>query len=215
MTGSQAISFALAAAVLTVLPGPDTLLVLRTTVMQGKRAAMLVTTGICTGLFVHASISSLGIAALLTHSPHGFSVLQTCGALYLGFLGLRSLLAAFDRNPPTLELATTSASSGTGVTPRLLLTGFFCNVLNPKAMLFYAALLPQFLLPTDPVFLTSIGLTAIHWLEGMAWLGFLIASLDRIRHRLLNPRTLRILEGSTGILLTGLAARMGLEYLLP
>jgi threonine/homoserine/homoserine lactone efflux protein len=208
MTGIQAISFALAAAILTILPGPDTLLVLRTTIAQGKRAAMLVTAGICTGLFVHASMSALGIAALLAHSPHGFSVLQTSGALYLGFLGLRSLLVAFGRNPPTLELATTSASSGTGVTPRLLLTGFFCNVLNPKAMLFYAALLPQFLRPTDPVFLTSIGLTAIHWLEGMAWLGFLIAGVSSIRERLMHPRTLRIMEGATGLLLCGFAVRI-------
>jgi threonine/homoserine/homoserine lactone efflux protein len=208
LTGSQAISFALAAAVLTVLPGTDTLLVLRTTLAQGKRAALFVTTGICSGLFVHASISSLGIAAILSHSRHGFAALQVCGALYLGFLGLRSLRAAFDRNPPRLEPAASDPNTSTSGDLSLLLTGFLCNVLNPKAMLFYAALLPQFLRPTDPVFLTSIALTSIHWLEGMLWLGTLVVGMSRIRERLMHPRTLRILEGVTGLLLCGFAVRM-------
>jgi threonine/homoserine/homoserine lactone efflux protein len=81
-------------------------------------------------------------------------------------------------------------------------------------MLFYAALLPQFLKPTDPVFLTSLALTAIHWCEGMAWLGFLIAGVSRIRERLLHPRTLRWMETATGVLLCGFALRMALARLL-
>lgn len=212
MTGSQALSFAMAAAVLTVLPGPDTLLVLRTTLAQGRRAALLVTTGICAGLFVHASVSSLGIAVLIAHSRHGFAVLQACGALYLGFLGLRSLRTAASIRPEMEapgDLPSEVVREGPADRlPRLLAIGFLCNVLNPKAMLFYAALLPQFLRPTDPVFLTSLALTSIHWCEGMAWLGFLIAGVSRIRERLLHPRTLRWMEAATGVLLCGFALRM-------
>lgn len=212
MTASQAISFALAAAVLTVLPGPDTLLVLRTALVQGRRPAFWTTSGICAGLFAHASVSALGVAALLAHSARAFALFQALGALYLGVLGLRSLRTALASKLAPLEL-TAQSPMAMASPPRLLLTGFLCNVLNPKAMLFYAALLPQFLLPTDPVFLTSIALTSIHWLEGMAWLSFLILSLDRIRHRLLHPRTLRLLEGATGLLMLGLAARMALARL--
>lgn len=211
MTASQALSFALAAAVLTVLPGPDTLLVLRTALVRGRRPALLTTAGICAGLFVHASVSALGMAALLSHSTRAFALFQALGALYLGFLGLRSLRTAFGSGLSELDLSTGGDLQGAAAPLRLLASGFLCNVLNPKAMLFYAALLPQFLRPTDPVFLTSIALTSIHWLEGMAWLGFLILALDRIRHRLLHPGTLRVLEGATGILLIGLAVRMGLE----
>ncbi len=149
----------------------------------------------------------------LAHSSRAFALFRTLGAAYLGYLGVRSLRAAFASAPAPLEIS--AAPRTDAGSPRLLLTGFLCNVLNPKAMVFYAALLPQFLRPADPVFLTSIGLTSIHWCEGMAWLGFLTLSLDRVRTRLLDPRTLRILEGSTGLLLTGLAARMGLEHLIP
>ncbi len=212
MTGTQAITFAMAAAVLTMLPGPDTLLVLRTALVHGRRAALLVTTGICAGLFVHASVSALGVATLLAHSPRAFGAFQSTGATYLGFLGLRSLYAALARDLAPLAIAGTGEAKE-GSSPGLLFSGFLCNVLNPKAMLFYAALLPQFLRPTDPVFLTSLALTSIHWAEGMAWLAFLTFSLDRIRHRLLGSSALRLFEGLTGLLLTGLAVRMALERL--
>ena len=214
MTGSQAASFALAAGILTLLPGPDSLLILRTTLVQGRRDASLTAIGICAGLFVHASVSALGIAALLAHSARAFAFFQTLGALYLGFLGIRSLRTAFGPELPVIDIAARSCEATSGRPTRLLLAGFLCNVLNPKAMLFYAALLPQFLRPTDPVFVTSLLLTSIHWCEGMVWLGVLIVSLDRIRHHLLNPRTLRILEGSTGALLCGIALRMGVERIV-
>jgi len=212
MTGSQAASFAMAAGVLTVLPGPDSLLILRTTLVQGRRDAFLTAIGICSGLFVHACVSAIGIAALLAHSARAFALFQALGAAYLGFLGLRSLRTAFASDLPPLEIAAATSAIETSP-PRLLLTGFLCNVLNPKAMLFYAALLPQFLRPTDPVFVTSLLLTSIHWLEGMTWLTFLTISLSKIRSRLLNPRTLRILEGTTGTLLCAIAAKMIFEHL--
>lgn len=205
----QAMAFAAAAAVLTVLPGPDTLLVMRNTLHGGVPAGWKTTFGICSGLFVHATVSALGMSAILTHAPHGFQVLQALGALYLGVLGLRSLRTAW--SPPLTDLDPSRGGAGPSGTGRLLLEGFLSNVLNPKTMIFYLAFLPQFLRPADPVWTSSLLLALIHWAEGMVWLGVLIHALSSVRRWLLHPTTVRLLETLSGLLLVGFAVRLAVS----
>jgi len=206
MTIHQAASFAIASGILTLLPGSDTLLVLRNTLLHGRTTGLVVTAGICCGLFVHASASALGTTAIVRLLPHGFAILQALGAAYLGFLGVRSLVAAF--HGPVAD-APDVASRAAGRRGRAkFLEGFLANVLNPKAMIFYIAFLPQFLAPADPVWGTSLQLAGIHFVEGIAWLGFLVVALDRVRPLLLHPRTLRSMEAASGILLVGFCLRL-------
>lgn len=206
MTIHQAASFAIAAGILTLLPGSDTLLVLRNTLLHGRTAGLVVTAGICSGLFVHASASALGMSAVVRLVPHGFAILQGLGAVYLGVLGVRSL--AFAVRGPAADASETSLREGGGRGGAKFLEGFLANVLNPKAMIFYIAFLPQFLAPTDPVWSTSLQLAGIHFVEGVAWLGFLVVALDRVRPFLLHPRTLRAMEAAGGILLVGFCLRL-------
>lgn len=212
MTLEQATAFAAAAAVLTVLPGPDTLLVMRSTLRGGISSGWTVTVGICSGLFVHATVSALGMSAILTHAPHGFQILQALGALYLGVLGLRSLRTAWSPAPLS-EIDAAGRTAGPSGMGRLLLEGFLSNVLNPKTMIFYLAFLPQFLHPEDPVWTSSLLLALIHWTEGMLWLGVLIHALARVRRWLLHPTTLRVLETLSGLLLVGFAVRLAVARL--
>ncbi len=212
MTLEQATAFAAAAAVLTVLPGPDTLLVMRNTLHGGIPAGWKTTFGICSGLFVHATVSALGMSAILTHAPHGFQILQALGALYLGALGLRSLRTAWFP-PASTDLDPSQGGAGPSGTGRLLLEGFLSNVLNPKTMIFYLAFLPQFLRPEDPVWTSSLLLALIHWTEGMLWLGVLIHTLSSVRRWLLHPTTVRVLEALSGLLLVGFAVRLAVARL--
>lgn len=211
MTIEQALAFSAAAAVLTLLPGPDTFLVLRNTVRHGRRAGLLTTLGICPGVFVHATVSALGMAAVLRHAPWGWGLLQALGAAYLTLLGVRSLRDAYrlHRHPEGVELRDAVAMP----VARRLLEGFLSNILNPKTMVFYMAFLPQFLRPDDPVWSTSLLLTSLHWLEGMLWLGFLVLALGRVRVWLLRPSTLAGLELLSGLLLVGFGARLALAHL--
>lgn len=208
MTLEQAASFAVAAGILTLLPGSDTLLVLRNTLVHGRAAGVVVTLGICSGLAVHATVSALGMSAVLRHAPRGFLVLQVLGALYLGYLGLRSLRWA--ARPPSGAPSLALAASGASTPSRrsTFVEGFFANVLNPKTMVFYMALLPQFVAPTDPVWTTSMQLAAIHAVEGVAWLWFLVFAVARVRSALLDPRVLRWFEAASGLLLVGFGIRL-------
>ena len=90
----QVFAFALVAALMTMVPGADTFLVVRNSLRGGRRNGWLTVTGICTGLFVHALLSALGVSAVIAHSATAFLVLKVAGAGYLAWLGLQSLLRA-------------------------------------------------------------------------------------------------------------------------
>lgn len=92
MFDSQIITFTGIAALLTLTPGADTMLVVRNVLSRGKEAGILSTIGICSGLFVHATLSALGLSIILVESATAFEVVKWAGAGYLIYLGIQSLL---------------------------------------------------------------------------------------------------------------------------
>src|SRR5712692_7897668 len=120
------------AALLIMTPGPDTALVTRNALLAGRRAASFTTLGIAAGSIIWGLASVLGIAVLLEGSVVAFTVWKFVGAAYLGYLGLRSLLASFCRNKPAavMTLAPQATHLGEQVAFR---QGFLNNLFNPKA----------------------------------------------------------------------------------
>ena len=205
----QILAFTLVAAALTVTPGADTLLVLRN-VLRGSRTDGLVTTlGICSGLFVHALLSALGVSVILMHSAALFYWVKTLGALYLMWLGWHSLRQAIQ---PSADFHLQDTRADLPVPTRnCFLEGFLTNILNPKVAVFYLAFLPQFIGPEDPVVFKSVILAGIHYLMSILWLGFLSVFLDRMRQWIIHSGVRRWLDGICGALLIGLGARLSLE----
>src|SRR5258706_3767928 len=103
---SQAIAFTVAAAALTIAPGPDTMLVIRNVLRGGRRDGVVTTFGICTGLFVHATLSALGVSMVLMRSATVFHLVKLAGAGYLMGLGLQSLRRAVSQLPVPDSLQT-------------------------------------------------------------------------------------------------------------
>src|SRR5512143_2399913 len=94
MIDSQVVAFTFIAAMLTLSPGPDTMLVVRNVLRGGRRDGVATTFGICTGLFLHATLSALGVSIILIHSATAFHFVKLAGACYLTWLGLQSLYRA-------------------------------------------------------------------------------------------------------------------------
>jgi threonine/homoserine/homoserine lactone efflux protein len=84
------------------------------------------------------------------------------------------------------------------------------NLLNPKVIVFYLALLPQFISPGDPVIAKSLLLAAIHGVLGIAWLAFVSWGVDRSRQLFLRPRPRRFMDGLCGLVLVGFGLRLAL-----
>ncbi len=209
MIDSQVIAFMFVAAMLTLTPGADTMLVVRN-VLRGDRHDGIVTTcGICAGLFVHATLSALGVSVILMHSATAFHLVKYAGACYLVWLGIQSLrrtVRGVDPPPGTAPRVTPDAIAR----QHCFLEGLLSNVLNPKVAVFYLAFLPQFIGPTDPVLQKSLLLTGIHYIEGMVWLVAVSMVVDQTRRFFLKSTARRWLDGVCGALLVGFGVRLAL-----
>ena len=129
--------------VVSATPGPNMLLVMSTGARQGLRGAVTSMAGCMTSLMLMLSLSAAGLGALLQAFPAVFDALRLAGAAYLAYLGVRALLA------PASDIRVgggAAAASGR----RLFAQGFLVGLSNPKALLFFGALFPQFLNPAAP-----------------------------------------------------------------
>lgn len=127
--------FITASVLLAIAPGPDNIFVLTQSTLYGKRAGILITFGLCTGLIFHTSLVALGIATLLQTSTWAFDALKTIGAIYLLILAWQIWKA------PLQQLAGEGAMLDDAT---LYVRGIIMNMTNPKVSIFFLAFLPQF-----------------------------------------------------------------------
>ena len=209
MTVAQALlAFAAAAALLTVTPGLDTALVLRTAAVEGAKRAALAGLGVVIGCLAWGAAVALGLGVLLAASTLAFTVLKWAGAAYLVWLGLGLILR------PRRAFETETAASGPAPTHgnlACLRRGLLTNLLNPKVGVFYVSFLPQFLpqgVPAGPfVFL----LAGLHGLMGLAWFTLLIAATQPLSRMLRRPAVVGWLERLTGGGFLAFGLRLALE----
>jgi RhtB (resistance to homoserine/threonine) family protein len=205
----QVLAFAVVAAVLTITPGADTMLVLRNVIARGRGAGLMTTLGICTGVFVHAALSALGLSVILVRSATAFEVVKLLGAVYLVYLGAQSIRAAM-RTPPG-GAAAEHRRERLRWRRHSALQGFLTNILNPKVAVFYVAFLPQFINPGDWVLAKSLLLAGIHWMEGIVWLTALSLFVGRMRGWITDGRVRRAIEATSGGIMIAFGVRLAVE----
>ncbi|OKI12582.1 LysE family translocator [Streptomyces sp. CB03911] len=200
-------SFALVVGLLTLTPGLDTALILRTSALGHRRRAWGVVLGIQTGTLLWGTLTSLGVTALLTASHLAYETLRWAGAAYLVWTGARMLRATFGGGSGPEAAAPdsrpTADTAGGGWRQ-----GTLTNLLNPKMGAFYVALLPQFVPPGSNHFTTGLLLTSVHIVLGLAWSTVLIACARALRGRLGRPKTRRLLDRVTGTVVAAFGIRL-------
>ena len=196
---SQLLPFVGAAILIALTPGADTALVVRNALVAGAPAARRTALGSSAGLLVWGAASACGVAAVLNASAELFTAVKLAGAVYLVWLGLQAI-----RHAGAHEAAE-SARSGSPFRQGLL-----CNLLNPKAGIFFTALLPQFVSRQDPALLVSLLMTAIAAAASLAWLSVYATVVPRAGDVLRRPRVRRALDRATGAVLIGLGVRLAL-----
>ena len=200
------LAFTLAAALLTITPGLDTALVLRTAAVEGPRRAAATALGIGLGCLTWGIAVAVGLGVLLAASQAAYLVLKWLGAAYLIYLGGRMLFRprrAFEFAGATGGRETTAlAWAGRG-----LLT----NLLNPKVGVFYVSFLPQFVpahVPAGP-FIALLAL--VHVILGLLWAGGLIAATKPLTRALRRPAVVAWLDRVTGVVFVGFGLKLALE----
>ena len=191
-------------AVLAVVPGPSDLIVVARSISSGLVQGLLTVLGIITGDLIFIAVAVLGLSAFAESASGGFAVLKILGAVYLGWLGATSCLAAC--RPSTadhvLELDLPSAKASG------FISGLLITLADPKAILFYAGLLPGYLDLTQATAIdTGIVAGAAILIVGIVK-GTYAFLAERFRHLLTNPKAQQTLQLLAGLTLIGTAIWM-------
>lgn len=206
---SQFVPFLIAITLLSITPGVDTLLVIRNTARGGIRDGVATSIAICCGLFVHATISALGISLILLQSAWAFHVLKLVGAGYLVWLGITSLMAA--RHGKSLPVKGLLGVSAPVSLWQPIKEGVLSNVLNPKTVIFYMAFLPQFIAPGDPALIKSLWLAGVHFVIANIWQIGVVFMVGGASRWLASVRFAQTLNAATGAVLIAFGVRLALE----
>ncbi len=147
--------FVVSAILLNLVPGSDTVYVLTRAMVGGRKKGVISALGISTGILVHTLLAALGLSVILRESALAFNIMKIAGAGYLVFLGIKAVVSKkplFDSDPESLDESPL----------KVYRQGVLTNVLNPKAALFFLALLPQFVSQSagsSPLPFLALGLT--------------------------------------------------------
>ncbi|OEC85748.1 LysE family translocator [Acinetobacter sp. YK3] len=183
------IPYLVAITLLTLTPGLDTTLIIRTATLEGKAKAFQAALGINLGCIAWGIIVACGLGALLITSDIAFNLLKWMGAIYLTWLGLNLLLK------PRTQLADINETT---VTQNWFIKGFWGNLLNPKVGIFYISFLPQFIPQSSSPIIWTMGLVMIHVVIGLIWSIFLIAAMQSISAYLKRPKFIKYMDRITG-----------------
>jgi len=202
-------TFLLLAALLAVVPGPDTAIVTRNALVGGRRAGLLTILGVAAGLAVWTLAAGAGIAAVIRASAPAFDALKFAGAIYLAWLGAQALWGAFRKQGPRELPRSQGGQIPTWVAFR---RGALTNLGNPKIAVFFTSFLPQFTTGSNPSFASLVTLGLLFSAIGLGWLTLYSLVVARIGDFLRRPRPRRVLEGVTGIVLLGFGLRLAAEH---
>jgi threonine/homoserine/homoserine lactone efflux protein len=201
-----ALAFAAAAALIVLLPGPDTLVLVRSMVRGGRPRGLATACGVLCGLTVWVTGAALGLSALLRASQLGYDVLRIAGAVYLVWLGVQSLVLRRDRGAAGTDGPARRGLLGTG-----FCAGLLTDLLNPKVGVFFVTFLPGFVPHGASVGWASLLFGAIFIAETALYCALLLALAGRVTTWMNQPRTRRRLDSATGTVLIGFGIRLALE----
>jgi threonine/homoserine/homoserine lactone efflux protein len=205
-------SFLLVAVVVSLTPGPATATIIRTSARSGRRTALAAIAGNSLGVLLWATLSAVGVSSLILASQIAYDVLKFGGALVLVTLGIRSLLhsrraGAASFGPPADAAPDPAPSRGVAAGWR---AGVLTGVANPKLAVFFIALFPQFLDPSDPVLPYALLMALVVVAVDVVWFSTLAIAVDRAG-ALLRPRATAWLERVAGGVMVALGARLAVE----
>ncbi|MFC4335471.1 LysE family translocator [Salininema proteolyticum] len=201
------VSFALVAGLITIMPGVDTALVLRSAVSKGSRFAFSAALGIQVGCLVWGAAAAVGASALLAASQTAYRAMTFAGAAYLVFLGAKFIKQSFSRELGDADAPPLAESSW-----RAFGTGLLTNILNPKIGVFYLAAIPQFIPDGTNPLAMGLLLALVHDVIGILWLGLIILATAFAAKWMRAPKVRRVTDRVTGVALIGFGAKLALDH---
>lgn len=186
--------FALTVIPLIFTPGPDMLFILSQVMGKDAKAGIMATIGVCSGYLIHSVLVAVGIAAIIVSFPVLFETIKWLGIAYLLYLAFNLFKSVFSKK--TLKIENKTASNP-------IKKGFFTALLNPKGMLIYFAILPQFIEKSGNTVVQGLALSCIFIILCFIIYSILVLLFARLTQRTqIDERRQKWIDGSSGGLLT-------------
>jgi RhtB (resistance to homoserine/threonine) family protein len=193
---------------LTIAPGPDFAVVMKNALAAGRTAGLWTTVGINISNAAQGTVAALGLGAVIVASRPLFETIRWAGIAYLCWLGFHILRSA--RRGPQTGAADAPSPPSTGSWRRRLLQGALSNLTNPKILVFYLSVLPQFL-PAHASLLDALVLANTLPVIGFCWLVLVVAGVHTLQRWITRRRVRRSLDALTGVALVGFAGKLAAE----
>lgn len=198
------LAFSVLAVMLAITPGADTMIVFKNAADGGTRRGLLTMAGVKMGTAVHALLAGVGVATILIQFSAAYTTLKLVGAAYLVWLGFQSIYRGW--KPKEGRESQSKPAGG-----KALAEGFLSNILNPKVVLFYVAVLPQFVGPNDDIVARSALLASIHIAASIIWLTLVSAFVGTAQRWLENPRVKRTIDTVSGLAIAAFGVKLALS----
>ncbi|MEG6522190.1 LysE family translocator [Desulfotomaculum sp. 1211_IL3151] len=211
----EILSFLSITLLLVMFPGPNTVLVIHSVGVFGKKSGFFNVAGIVSALYFHALLAAMGLSVIVTQSAQLYMNIKYLGAFYIFYLGLTSLYSScFQRDNAVNNYQQTIKNTDTVVVENHRFSfyqGLMTNILNPKVVLFYLSFLPQFVHNQNNFLMESLFLTFLYSLVSVTWYSLLVLSVYRFSNFLDHKSTKRTIKAISGVLLLGLSIEMAIE----
>ncbi|EDP59913.1 LysE family translocator [Vibrio sp. AND4] len=181
---------------LAIIPGPNALLILFTALTQNRRFAIANIFGVALGFLIHAFVSAKGLSLLLSQSALAFNALKWAGVGYLIWLGINNLKSGFKLENKKLQL---NRKIEVQTLKQAFVRGLLTNLLNPKIVLFYLSIFPQFVQP-EHILEQSMMLGALQASIVAIWFLFVIFFATKVKTLLTSSKTSKWLNYISGSL---------------
>ncbi|WP_170287682.1 LysE family translocator [Aquibacillus halophilus] len=194
---------------LILLPGPDTAVATKNTIAYGKIEGLKSSLGTVSAILTHTLAAVAGISAIIVKSAVLFSVLKYIGALYLIYLGIKSLWSLTKRHSGFLDEKEINKTGSKKV--NCFRQGFLTNLLNPKIAVFFLTFLPQFVDASGHVIGQFLFLGITYTVLAAIWYFLYVLLINQIYVFMKKTSTQRAIEGITGVVLIGFGIRLAFE----
>lgn len=200
--------FVLMCILLIILPGPDTAIATKNTITVGRIGGLKTALGTCCALLIHTSAAVLGLSAIIVKSALLFSVFKYFGAVYLIYLGIKTLWSLRKKEiAASVEVDTKSEFTNKSCFKQ----GFLTNILNPKVAVFFLTFLPQFVDAGSNTFLPFLLMGITYTLLTAVWFLLYVYLINQVSAFMKKPKAQNIIEGITGTILIGFGIKLALE----
>ena len=206
MSWSKYAEFLAFAVVLVLIPGPDFAVVTKNTLVGGRRRGRWTALGVSSSNLVQGTAAAFGLSALIVRIEPLFEAVKWAGVCYLAYLGAQAIRSAVRGRYPAPDEATETSHGLAGWRQ-----GFISNVTNPKVLVFYLAVLPQFLTPGAGLGWLLV-LAWSHAVLSLSYLLVLVTGLNGARRLLMRRQVRRGLDATTGAVLLGFSARLATAH---